>query len=582
VAKEQVVRRLQKIVRAARKQADSKDRRDFASDEVTPVSENESARGNDATSVSENESARGIDGAPVSTTPNNAADDVQKIADDLDTPIADLDSDKMTGPIVLPDLEVEPYSADAEFYVNTDIQISAEAGAVWNQAIELARKVSGLEGPKWVLVEAICAEYLSYALPLLHKDRAQQIVDMIEDEVAARGKAAEKHRRIIKERDELKASLEKMFDDWDFLPSKAPEIVPPHWAAELPDDPHAIHAQLTRLLEVRQRQDWSLGRLGRIFSLLGGWRRAGFASLGHYATERLGLNAATFMEHVRLDRKLQWYPEQLSDAYRDGLISFEKLRLLIKLRLDEQTTMKWFDYARHVTVRRLKSEVAKALDIVAANPCAIPLPQDFEMCAAEGHIPTSPSPPKSRMCAEDDVGGSDAESADVGMCAGDDPEMVGFPAQPIRHIKFRGPASVKGMLDASIMAAILLRNGQADESQAIKDIADYFIGVWSQVPPWDEETVAKRVVARDDYRCTVPGCTARANLQSHHIIFRGKGGSDEPENQTCLCMKHHLFGVHQGYLRISGSAPDGITWILGSGTGHPPVAIYQGDHKVVA
>jgi len=107
--------------------------------------------------------------------------------------------------------------------------ITPKTEAYWVEVAKkqvVRRKVCGLEGPKLVLVEAICAEYLSYALPLLHKDRARQIVDMIEDEVAAGGKSAQEHRRIMEERDELKASLEKMFNDWDFLPCFAPPLCP--------------------------------------------------------------------------------------------------------------------------------------------------------------------------------------------------------------------------------------------------------------------------------------------------------------------------------------------------------------------
>ena len=37
---------------------------------------------------------------------------------------------------------------------------------------------------------------------------------------------------------------------------------------------------------------------------------------------------------------------------------------------------------------------------------------------------------------------------------------------------------------------------------------------------------------RDDFRCTVPACSARKNLHSHHIIFRSHQGPDEPWNRT--------------------------------------------------
>jgi hypothetical protein len=39
----------------------------------------------------------------------------------------------------------------------------------------------------------------------------------------------------------------------------------------------------------------------------------------------------------------------------------------------------------------------------------------------------------------------------------------------------------------------------------------------------------------DRFRCTVPACSARRNLQSHHLRFRSAGEPDEPWNRTTLC-----------------------------------------------
>jgi len=73
---------------------------------------------------------------------------------------------------------------------------------------------------------------------------------------------------------------------------------------------------------------------------------------------------------------------------------------------------------------------------------------------------------------------------------------------------------------------------------------------------------------RDGWRCTVPGCTARRNLQSHHIVFRSAGGPDVPGNRTTLCASHHHRGVHAGTQRtvgIRGRAPDDLIYTLGVG-----------------
>ena len=72
-------------------------------------------------------------------------------------------------------------------------------------------------------------------------------------------------------------------------------------------------------------------------------------------------------------------------------------------------------------------------------------------------------------------------------------------------------------------------------------------------------------IRRDGYRCTVPGCTARRRLESHHIVFRSRGGGDEAWNRTTLCWWHHHRGVHEGRVAIRGRAPDALCFDLGVG-----------------
>ncbi|HEX8908020.1 MAG TPA: HNH endonuclease [Anaeromyxobacteraceae bacterium] len=65
--------------------------------------------------------------------------------------------------------------------------------------------------------------------------------------------------------------------------------------------------------------------------------------------------------------------------------------------------------------------------------------------------------------------------------------------------------------------------------------------------------------SRDRGYCQAPGCS-RAAVHAHHLHFRSAGGSDDPANLTSLCAAHHLVGVHRGYLRVTGTAPDRLRW----------------------
>jgi hypothetical protein len=84
-----------------------------------------------------------------------------------------------------------------------------------------------------------------------------------------------------------------------------------------------------------------------------------------------------------------------------------------------------------------------------------------------------------------------------------------------------------------------------------------------------------RVLARDGWRCAVPGCSSMQNLHDHHIRFRSAGGSDALENRAALCAFHHLRGVHAGRLRCTGRAPGGLTWHLGVRPGATPLLVYR-------
>ncbi len=82
---------------------------------------------------------------------------------------------------------------------------------------------------------------------------------------------------------------------------------------------------------------------------------------------------------------------------------------------------------------------------------------------------------------------------------------------------------------------------------------------------------------RDGFRCTVPGCTARRNLHSHHVIFRSARGPDLPWNRTTLCAFHHLRGVHDRGVRIRGRAPHDLVYALGP---EPAERFRSGDVRI--
>jgi hypothetical protein len=77
-----------------------------------------------------------------------------------------------------------------------------------------------------------------------------------------------------------------------------------------------------------------------------------------------------------------------------------------------------------------------------------------------------------------------------------------------------------------------------------------------------KKTVAsfvRSIAERDGWKCTRPGCRCRTGLQGNDIIPRSQGGPDEAWNKHTVCAVCHL-AITEGRLKVSGGAPDGLTW----------------------
>jgi len=60
--------------------------------------------------------------------------------------------------------------------------------------------------------------------------------------------------------------------------------------------------------------------------------------------------------------------------------------------------------------------------------------------------------------------------------------------------------------------------------------------------------VRSAVLARDRHRCATPGCGAAHFLEVHHVIPRGRGGSNKADNLVTLCSRCHRFAHEQAGL----------------------------------
>ena len=123
------------------------------------------------------------------------------------------------------------------------------------------------------------------------------------------------------------------------------------------------------------------------------------------------------------------------------------------------------------------------------------------------------------------------------------------------------PVSVAEVVKAAFRAARAAAKRWLSAGECLVALAEHFIETW-KAKLKQANTLQRRVRARDRHFCQVPGCS-RAAVHAHHVIPRSQGGSDDPENLISLCAAHHLFGIHGGRMRVTGTAPDKLIWEFG-------------------
>ena len=130
----------------------------------------------------------------------------------------------------------------------------------------------------------------------------------------------------------------------------------------------------------------------------------------------------------------------------------------------------------------------------------------------------------------------------------------------LRKLSARMPRRIAVLLAAAIEAVRERSDRPTPSGKCLAVIAWHFFETWKWHPR-PRKTRSREVRDRDGGRCRAPGCSRQAT-QSHHVELRSHGGGDELENQIGLCAFHHLRCIHGGWLRVTGRAPDALTWIL--------------------
>jgi hypothetical protein len=250
---------------------------------------------------------------------------------------------------------------------------------------------------------------------------------------------------------------------------------------------------------MRRGWDELVGHLGMLLIYLGLWRDMKFANPSHYCAERLGMGARTLEQRAWLERRLYSLPS-LRRAMREGRLSYEKARLVARVA-DDRSVEEWLRKAEGKTCIALRREIAAREEAEARQMCAW------------------------------------------------------------RKLDLRMPKRVVLLVGAALRAVRKVEGRWLPPGACLVRVAEHFIETWKPLLAGRKPRWAK-VLERDKGFCKVPGCSRKAT-QVHHILHRSLGGGDEPWNLVSLCAPHHLHGVHRGWIRVSGRAPDALVWELG-------------------
>jgi len=231
-----------------------------------------------------------------------------------------------------------PEPEEDEEWGRLSFPLSEEARPVVEEGLSLAAKALRANVPQGLRYAAFCEEFLS--------------VHMASDDAGAADLAM-----LVSATDcmdAVKESLEKQSAQWAFLAQEEP-VVAPRPCPEAEEDPWLLDQELRRFLEMRNQWDGAFGHLALLFRSLEGWRHLGFASLEHYCCERLGMGERTVQQRISLERKLHDFPS-LSQAMRDGRVSYEKARLIARHATDA-TVDGLIDRAGQITCIELRREL---------------------------------------------------------------------------------------------------------------------------------------------------------------------------------------------------------------------------------
>ncbi len=342
-------------------------------------------------------------------------------------------------------------------------------------------------------------------------------------------------------------------------------------------------------------------------------RHFGFASLAEYVERRLGFDARTTRERLRVARALESLPE-VRRLLASGERSWSAVREITRVATPENESV-WAARTERMTVRQIERLVAgrKPGDDPsdAKDPLLMTRRVTFELEAEVYAEWREAGEAVRRMIGQ---GASDKEvframceialgrrdeakpgyqvsltvctrcdrawrqsgpdaievPPSVGERAACDAEIVGFTcvdegvAESAAHAAPVPVPVPEGVAESTLeaahvgpvpeaIAALLRTQGARGLVRAVSAYCGLELRALTK-------TTRRRIALRDHHRCSVPGCRNFRFVDVHHLRPRALGGKHDDDQLTSLCTQHHE-AIHDGRLAVEGKPSTGLRFI---------------------
>lgn len=199
---------------------------------------------------------------------------------------------------------------------------------------------------------------------------------------------------------------------------------------------------------------------------------------------------------------------------------------------------------------------------------ALPTPSELVASAktTASNTPTAPTAPTEPIASNTPV-------ASAGPVGGEKHAANAYGRTGDQPVTLRGPGGYDDPLDVASWERLscdttLVRLITDPETGHVRDL-----GRATRIP---DTRLRAAVEARDDHRCTFPGCLRRRALEAHHIKhwIRDNGPTDQA-NLTLLCRRHH-HAVHDAGWTLSREVDGQLRWESPTGRHHSaPTSTWQ-------